>query len=298
MLNGFHILRSCAQYGERGLSWSLPSQRRETVVTGTWYTQGNLMDLRSSEVGRAIGAIERRAEREIDYRRLYDIYVDRGMLSELSPHESQIIYGRRGVGKTHLLHFYRDYLLASSEKPLVFQIHDCQRLGSAMSLASQEPARVAQFMFRELLNDVATQAFDTLEQIEADGGTVNAAGEAILAFQEVATQSGQDSMSFSFRNLADTLNRFRIAWHAERFILALDEWVAVPPQVQPFLAELVKRVFFTSPGFVVKIAAVTYQSKMSTEHNGRIIGLETGADAFADITLDTYFVWEEDREGV
>jgi hypothetical protein len=52
------------------------------------------------------------------------------------------------------------------------------------------------------------------------------------------------------------------------------------------------------PEFVIKIAAVTYQSKMTAEYKGRTIGLERGADIFGDVNLDTFFVWEEDREGV
>jgi hypothetical protein len=255
------------------------------------------MELRGQQVEFAIGAIERRAERETDYRRLYDIYVDRGVLSELSPTENQIIYGRRGVGKTHLFHYYRDSLVAS-RRPVLFQIHDCQRLGSGLGLALQNPAQVAVSIFRELLNDIATKSFESLGQIESNETTVRHAGEAILAFQDVIGKGGTDGAAFDFRNLGDTLDRFRSAYGGERFIIALDEWVAVPPDVQPFLAELLKRTFFTRPQFVIKIAAVTYQSKLSVEHNGRVIGLETGADVFSDIPLDIFFVWEEDKSGV
>jgi len=254
------------------------------------------MDLRSQVVERAIGTIERRAERETDYRKLYDIYVDKGVLSELSITQNQVIYGRRGVGKTHLFYFYRDHLLSSSQS-IIFQIHDCQRLGSALALVSSDSRQVAASMFRELLNDIATKCFDSLDSIESDASRAKRAGEAILAFQDVIDKRAHDG-SFDFRNLGDTLDRFRIAFGAERLIIALDEWVAVQPSVQPFLAELIKRTFLPRSEFVIKIAAVTYQSKMSTEYDGKIIGLETGADVFGDIHLDTYFVWDEDQLGV
>ncbi len=255
------------------------------------------MDLRDLQMERAIGSIERRAEREADYRRLYDIYVDRGVLSELSSSENQIVYGRRGVGKTHLFLYYRDYLMAS-DQPLLFQIHDCQRLGSGIGTTSSNHTQVAVSIFRELLNDIATASFEALDQIENDQSAIQQAGAAILAFQDVIDNGSAEDTPFDFRNLGDTLDRFRKAYGAERFILALDEWVAISPHVQPYLAELIKRTFFTKPQFVVKIAAVTYQSKLSAEHDGRIIGLETGADVFADIPLDTFFVWEEDKPGV
>jgi hypothetical protein len=154
-------------------------------------------------------------------------------------------------------------------------------------------------MFREFLNDVATYSFEALNMLEKANDTVNRAGNPILAFQDVINRSGGDSSStFDFRNLSDTLNKFRIEYGAERFIIAIDEWVALPPEVQPFFAELLKRTFFSHPEFVIKIAAVTYQSKMSTYYKGQMIGLETGADVFGDIVLDTYFVWEEDEPGV
>ena len=85
---------------------------------GLGVRKGDLMDLRGPQMERAIGNVERRAEREAGYRRLYDIYVDRGVLSELSSSENQIVYGRRGVGKTHLFLYYRDYLLTSGQSLL------------------------------------------------------------------------------------------------------------------------------------------------------------------------------------
>ena len=255
------------------------------------------LDLRTIEVELAIGSIERRAERERDCRKLYDIYVDRGVLTELSATENQVVYGRRGVGKTHLFHFYRDHLLSSSNRVL-FQIHNCQELGSGLNSVSSDPAVVAETMFREFLNDIATESFEALNTIELNKEAIQNAGNAILAFQDVINRSPSSTSSFDFRNLGATLDKFRIAYGAERFIVALDEWVSVSPNVQPFFAELLKHTFFSQPEFVIKIAAVTYQSKMSVEYNDRIIGLETGADVFGDIDLDTYFVWEEDKEGV
>jgi hypothetical protein len=119
-----------------------------------------------------------------------------------------------------------------------------------------------------------------------------------ILFQNTITSGSSGQQSFNFRNLGDTLNKFRELYNAERFIIVLDEWVAIHPDDQPFLAELIKRTFLTRPEFVIKIAAVTYQSKMTTEYKGKIIGMERGADIFGDVNLDTYFVWEEDREGV
>jgi len=181
---------------------------------------------------------------------------------------------------------------------VLFQILDCRRLGSGLGSITTNPHATAVSLFRELLNDIATASFEALDQIENAPRTITGAGQAILAFQDVINRGGPDGRPFDFRNLGDVLDKFRTAYGASRFILVLDEWVAIPPYVQPFLAELIKRTFFMKREFVVKIAAVTYQAKMTVEHEHKMIGLERGADVFGDIALDSYFVWEEDRAGV
>ncbi len=255
-----------------------------------------MKDLRSPVVQKAVGTIERRAERESDFRKLYDIYVDKGILSELTPGENQLIIGRRGVGKTHLLYYYRDYLLGHGEG-VQYQVHDCSRLGSGLSVTSEAPRTVALNMFTELLNDIGTRSFDQLEAIEDDTARDHAA-HAIMAFQDTVGQSVSNRNGPDLRNIADTIEGYRTACGSDYLILALDEWVGIPLPIQPYLAEYLKRAFFRKPGIAVKIATVTYQTKLATGTDTGVIGLESGADLFGDVNLDHYFVWEEDKEGV
>ncbi len=254
------------------------------------------LNLREPEVEAAVRNIERRAERESDFRKLYDVYVDHGILKELSLKDNQIIYGRRGVGKSHLLSYYRDQVL-SNNSPFLFQIHDATRLGSGIATQSSDPLNIAINMFGQFLNDIATQAFDSLDAIE-DKSASGKAGDAILAFQGVTSKSGQNGSSFDFRNLGDTLDRYREWSHAERLVLAIDEWVAIPMVAQPYFAEFLRRTFLVKPTIIAKIAALSYQTKMSVRTDSGTIGIEAGADAFGDLDLDRFFVWEEDENGV
>jgi len=253
------------------------------------------MEIRSDAIQDAVKGIERRAEREADFRKLYDIYVDRGVLRSLTPNTNQIILGRRGVGKTHLLHYYQDHVL-TRPKPVLFQLHDCRKLGSGLASVSESPVSIAINMFTEFLNNVASAAFDSLDTIE--GGAPEDAGLAVLAFQDTISRPGRAGSLLDFTNLGNTLDRFRAACEKESLILALDEWVSIPLQAQPYFAEYLKRTFFTNPCICCKIGTVTYQTRMSAQTKHGTIGLESGADVFSDINLDNYFVWEEDQPGV
>lgn len=254
------------------------------------------LNVRSAEVETAVRNIERRAERETDFRKLYDVYVDHGILKELSLKDNQIIYGRRGVGKSHLLSYYRDLVL-SGDHPFLFQIHDATRLGSGLATQSADPVNVAINMFGQFLNDVATHAFDALDSVE-DRAASTKAGGAILEFQELSSKGGQGDSAFDFRNLGDTLDRYRELAGAERLVLAIDEWVAIPMFAQPYFAEFLRRTFLVKPTIITKIAALSYQSKMSLRTDSGTVGIEAGADAFGDLDLDGFFVWEEDEDGV
>ena len=252
------------------------------------------MNLRSNEIVDAVRDIERRAERELDETKLRSIYVDCGVLSEMSPRENQVVYGRRGVGKTHLLHYYGDELRVNNDS-IIYQVHDCTRLGSGFASDNTTPLEVARRCFNQLLNDIANHCFDYLDitgsqdQFQNDQRT----GHAVLAFQDAINKRAENGESFDFRMIGDTLDKYRELSKASQLYICLDEFVAILNEAQPYFAEFLKRSFFSKPKIVTKIAAVSYSTRMSTHLNGDTIGLEPGADSFGDVDLDQHFVWEE-----
>jgi hypothetical protein len=67
--------------------------------------------------------------------------------------------------------------------------------------------------------------------------------------------------------------------------------------MQPYLADFVKRIFFPNRNYSVHIAAIEQRSRFRDEHGPEGIGIELGADAFADINLDDYLVFENRHRG-
>jgi hypothetical protein len=71
--------------------------------------------------------------------------------------------------------------------------------------------------------------------------------------------------------------------------LFIDEWSALPLDLQPLLADLLRRTFFATSGVVVKISAIHGRSRFADRSvSGKLIGLELGADTGATLDVDEY----------
>ena len=252
------------------------------------------MDLRDEKVAVAINALERRAERQDNDLTLYNTYVDCGVLAELSETESQVIYGRRGVGKTHLLHFHR-HTCSLKQRRAPYFIFDCQRLGSGTATISPDANVVGRNYAFEFLNELGTRLFGYVETLKLGETKQTHAQEAILAFVDhIYSKDG----SFDCRNLSSTFRTFCSHAEIERIYIGLDEFVSVPQAAQPIFAHILKQIFASDKRVVFKIAAVTFQTNLYAEVNGQQVGMEIGADVFSDIDLDSYFLWDENRDAV
>ncbi|HEX5399780.1 MAG TPA: hypothetical protein VFY06_12120 [Verrucomicrobiae bacterium] len=252
------------------------------------------MDLRDEKIVAAINALERRAERQDNDLTLYNTFVDCGVLAELSDTESQVIYGRRGVGKTHLLHFHRHIRSLNQQRSPYF-IFDCQRLGSGTATISTDPNVIGRNYAFEFLNDLGTRLFTFVDSLKLEKSKELDAQSAIIAFVDhILSKDG----SFDFRNLSSTFRAFCSHADIDRVYIGLDEFVSVPQAAQPVFAHILKQVFASDRRVVFKIAAVTFQTSLYSDINGQQIGMEIGADVFSDIDLDSYFLWDENRDAV
>ena len=65
------------------------------------------IDLKSDGFRKAVLNTERCAERQIYDEKLVKCFVPNKVLEELDTHQNQLMFGRRGVGKTHRLQVYR-----------------------------------------------------------------------------------------------------------------------------------------------------------------------------------------------
>lgn len=67
--------------------------------------------------------------------------------------------------------------------------------------------------------------------------------------------------------------------------------------LQPYLADLLRRSLLPTTGITVKIAAIDQRSRFQLRlDSGDYLGIEVGADAAADINLDNFMVFDNDAD--
>ena len=93
-------------------------RRLEGVRTGAANVQ-DVSLLRDATITHAVRRVKPRADREMDDERLLLTFVDPGISEQLDSPNNQILYGRRGTGKTHVLRVLGDLLRAQEENIVV-----------------------------------------------------------------------------------------------------------------------------------------------------------------------------------
>jgi hypothetical protein len=100
-----------------------------------------------------------------------------------------------------------------------------------------------------------------------------------------------------FGRVGAVLGKLATALTNKRVWLLLDEWSAVPIELQPYLADLIRRALFPSKAISVKIAAIEKRSRFQLAlKDGDYIGIELGGDASADLNMDDFMVFDNDEE--
>ncbi len=129
----------------------------------------------------------------------------------------------------------------------------------------------------------------------ASGHTTQHAKSRSVAASERRTGSERLYVNFgatgaAFRRIVGLLAERRL-W------VLLDEWSSIPVVLQPYLADLLRRSLFPIQGVTAKIAAIEQRSELQIRHpGGDCVGIELGADASADVSLDDFMVFDNDEE--
>ena len=89
------------------------------------------------------------------------------------------------------------------------------------------------------------------------------------------------------RALADIVSAI-----GHRVWILIDEWSAIPEELQPYLADFIKHVLLPHRLYSVHIAAIEQRSMFRSEDG--TVGLELGSDLSADINLDDHLVFDND----
>lgn len=302
-----------------------------------------------SLINRALNQIPKRAERQ-EGPRLHETFVDSGVADVLDTVDHQVLYGRRGTGKTHAL----SYLAAEAESRGDVALNiDLRTVGSNDGILDPESASPADRAAR-LLVDLLGQLHDSLlsavmrddsliedakfidkadallaaitsirvsgdvervTEAEAKAGDKNSSSlkaslskmpgvEATLVSESSSegrgllreTRRGTERIALNFSDVARSMRELASTLSSRRVWLLLDEWSSVPRDLQPYLAEFLQRCVLPLQRVTLKVAAIEQQTNFRAEVNGRLVGVELGADMGAHINLDDFLVYEGNED--
>lgn len=304
-------------------------------------------------LNRCVLQLTRRSER-VETMKLVDTFVDSGPLfTLLSSHDHQVMFGRRGTGKTHALKYLLD--TKRSEGDIVCYV-DLSNVGSSGGIYGDPnrsiPERATRLLVDtlqsihegllheivgrseeldlsqtgpildsladETTNVAVVGSIETMESESSEdesGGSVgiqsefNVSGTASVSggvsstsrtnrsSAQSRTRKGEERCSVNFGGLARVFTRMLQAIEPVRIWLLFDEWSSVPTDLQPYLADLLRRSVFPITGITAKIAAIEHRSQFAISDIGAsYVGLEIGADAAADINLDDFMVFDNDAK--
>jgi len=123
-------------------------------------------------------------------------------------------------------------------------------------------------------------------QAGAERGDARTVGRSIKTSGPVRTR-------VHFGAVTGLMKQAITAHPAKRFWLLFDEWSGLPLDLQPYLAEMLRRLFFGLPKVTVRIAAIPHRTEwrvMREDGNG-YIGVEVGAELFPLLDLDEFVVF-------
>ena len=301
----------------------------------------------------ALMKLPKRAERS-DPSRLVQTFVDVGPLfTLLSSIDHQILFGRRGTGKTHALKFLADEVRRLDDVAVYI---DLRLIGSTGGLYADPTIPITERGTRLLLDTasvihealvdhtvaVTDDSVDVLAARALLDRLADAIAEALRVVGTVdTTDASADSASSDSGHALDlslsvspsigidltgadhreerherTVQRHGVEVHRvhfgamarllesvvkvlgiRRLWILVDEWNAIPPDLQPLLADLLRRSLFPIPAVTVKIGALEQRSVFRTAvAGGGYLGIEVGADATADVDLDDFMVFRNDAE--
>lgn len=109
-------------------------------------------------------------------------------------------------------------------------------------------------------------------------------------------RSGSEQIHLDFGNINSALNGLLGVINTPRIWLLIDEWSEIPVDLQPYLADLIRRTILPINQITVKVAAIEHRSQFNIlRDRGEYTGLELGADVSADLNLDDFLVFDNDQ---
>lgn len=304
------------------------------------------------QVNTVLLKLAKRAE-TYDRQHIIESFVDIGPLfTLLSNSDNQILFGRRGTGKTHVLGYLANEI--QRRGTIAIQL-DMRTIGSTGGIYSDPHLTVAERATRLLVDTlcalhdrILTETLTNAEEYDLSligplldnfiDAATNVVVEGSVEIQESKSSSmsvgssakldlgaslvgAQGSAGFVSENKKvsgeeshtkrDGTERLRVRFgqvgrefgHLVRSLpqaqlwVVLDEWSEIPLDLQPYLADLLRRTILPVHGVTVKIAAIEQRChfRIPDPAVGHI-GIEIGADAAASISLDEFLVFDNNPD--
>ncbi|MCT2587677.1 hypothetical protein [Actinophytocola gossypii] len=290
------------------------------------------MSNRHQHLNQALLRIPRRAE-SADRNTLAATYVAAGSFAALlHSSDHQVLYGRRGTGKTHALLHLAHLLTDTGEIPVYVDLRTIGSAGGLYADSSQSAAvrgthllvDALEAVHDELLAVAVEQDVDdagallghldalaeaatevkvvgAVERETTVGGSAESGGDVEVSTTPKLTGSHRRSVTAQSRLLHSGVEQHHVlfgpltralrgvtrALGGTRLWLLLDEWSSIPRDLQPFLADLLRRSVLPIGGITVKIAAIERRSRFARPAGtGDYLGIEVGSDAASAVNLD------------
>ena len=154
-----------------------------------------------------------------------------------------------------------------------------------------------------VVGDAEREATSARELQKGGGGAVSVGPSGIavsLSDFNSAKDSEGDRLKVSgplrhrihFGAVGGLLRQVMASHEANRCWIILDEWSGVPLDLQPYLAEMLRRLFFGIPKVTVRIGAIPHRTEWRLlGERGDYIGVEVGAEIFPLLDLDEFVVF-------
>jgi hypothetical protein len=302
--------------------------------------------LKDEQISKAVAFLHQRAEKRQDERKTIETFVDSGILAQILSRNDQILYGRRGTGKTHVfqvtasrfkedptnavvlidgrtlgstsqftdpnvplqqrcISLFRDVILEISNGVLEHVVNtpsaEAERainILAELNSIALEPVRRISEQF------VSDREKGTTEEGTQIGGTISPVDFSLSAKLDTAS-SAETEKKVSYRvSLEDkvifphlqSLFNSLLAKANATLVILFDEWSSIPLDIQPYLAEFVKRSLLPNPNIILKIATLEYRSQFFITTDNRRIGFDLGSDISAMLDLDDCYVYDRNPE--
>ncbi|MBS3177214.1 MULTISPECIES: hypothetical protein [unclassified Pseudoclavibacter] len=175
----------------------------------------------STPINRALGLIPKRAEQQADTE-LRSTFEDSGVVQSLESIDNQIVYGRRGTGKTHALR-YLATTLAGEENIAVYV--DLRTVGSPEGLyegAEIGPVQRTARLLVDLLTSVHDSIFAAAVEDEGLGSDSNfvASLDGLLASISTIRLDGEVETTSHQENSTSNVGKFSLGLGSKRGIEA------------------------------------------------------------------------------